>query len=545
MISLENDKFTLLEGESLGEIREINLYEDQDKISTLRKASSNSVGNNEFIEYLIKYFGLRPKYSQDLLLNSTTADLSDYSTEDLEIIEEFAVPVTSSTEADVTTKYFGTITVDEKQVTPFIVPSGIDTIKVVDGDDIEKLTIDLSDFTDFDKFVVIVTDQTIPTQVLTLNLPAASWKKSKEPERLLKDRYIRNDEKMNLRSSLRRSGNLVFDILSGNILGTTVLDSTPILDTKKSQAEWNPYDSYKLGESVLWKGTSWVSLVSNNKGGENPKISPLWDEDPIKILNKRIRIEYNISEVKSIYPDKYVILNTEEKDVNFDVKLNEGYTLSSEGITPAIEGNLEISGNEYFFRIHLTSDMTESIKIEANKSYSGIINKTKENNSITVLETPIVVSSETLPDSFTFDLSSYPIPVNKLIREDGVEIIGEDGIFIDNNLNFEGEERVYHYTANLETETCAIHVVVGDRLFEINPVYRLVRKGESVTIEFYPLDESILLDDIRVDIYDDLGNLIYSYTGDSSDIQNTESGIYSFTLRNINKSYNIEIYYVD
>ena len=114
-------------GGDLGEILEIKQYENIPESPTdalgaptikLRKASNKVTGNNEFVEYLCKYFGLRKKYSQELLLNYISADLSEYSTDDLKIFEQFAVPV-SGNEVTTNSGYFGSITVNERLIIPF------------------------------------------------------------------------------------------------------------------------------------------------------------------------------------------------------------------------------------------------------------------------------------------------------------------------------------------------------------------------------------------------------------------------------------------
>ena len=131
-----NNTYLTLDSNGLGEIREVRLYSGNNTLfGTLRKASDSITGNNEFFEYICRYFGLRQEYSQDLLLNSIISDLSGYTIEDLEVFEKYAVPVSSSEETSLYTKYFGTVNINERSITPLLVPSGVKTLKIVDTSD--------------------------------------------------------------------------------------------------------------------------------------------------------------------------------------------------------------------------------------------------------------------------------------------------------------------------------------------------------------------------------------------------------------------------
>ena len=550
-----NNTYLTLDSNGLGEIREVRLYSGNNTLfGTLRKASDSITGNNEFFEYICRYFGLRQEYSQDLLLNSIISDLSGYTIEDLEVFEKYAVPVSSSEETSLYTKYFGTVNINERSITPLLVPSGVKTLKIVDTSGEERLEIKLTDYVNFDKVVLIVVDQTSPNSLLVVNLPAKSWSTSKEPERWLKYKYARNDEKQKTIEAIKTNGALVFDVLSGNILGTVLLENTPLLNKRLEKKVWNPNDFYKLGELERWKNNEWFSLAPDNRSKNNPMLSPLWDENPKNILNKRVRIICDPLEVENISPNKFIIVNS-EKDVRFSVKVVDGYILTREGITPEIVGSFEkeVGNSRYFFTVHVTTD-TEAIIIKATKSYIGKIDKVNETTlsgeTTTSLEDPIV--AENLYDGsdnftgFKFDLSSYPDRDKIVGLKRGDVSIQESTpgsyIYIDNSSSFD-LGTVYKYTLLLNNNYYKVHVTVGDKLFEIDEVYQIVSENGSATIRFYKIDglnkswPSISINEQVINTEQEGVN----YTGFRIEGLDNSNQIFTINITNITEDLNIQI----
>jgi len=74
--------------------------------------------------------------------------------------------------------------------------------------------------------------------------------------------------------------NVVYDNLTGTILGNEKVESTPLLNFIKSvntNKNWNPRNTYRLGEEVKWGESTYISLKDWNLG-EQPGLSMYWQD---------------------------------------------------------------------------------------------------------------------------------------------------------------------------------------------------------------------------------------------------------------------------
>ena len=166
------------------------------------------------------------------------------------------------------------------------------------------------------KVLAIEFSPTGVNKISTLNLSAGAWKLEEEPERH-KQKYfvgtaeIRSNKNIDI---VEDDGNLLIDKLSGTLIGTTKLNSTPVKNYIHSQRvnsddiagylPYNPHVVYKKHDKVKYNNRVFVSNINNNIDN-NPSYSNSWSLDGIyKTRFEEEPLDYRTVEILTVGPGK-------------------------------------------------------------------------------------------------------------------------------------------------------------------------------------------------------------------------------------------------
>ena len=174
-----------------------------------------------------------------------------------------------------------------------------------------------------------------------INLSYRSWIISKDPNRNMKDYYLRNDRWFSERDSLdifsnsTLSSNIILDSRNGNLVGNVVeeLEKCPILKRKLKSSiskDYNPFREYSIGDTVVYKNENWISLENHNINS-NPFLSLSWvKENSIKdVFTNRVNIFTNPSKFGKVIPGNTITIESIDETRTFDIEEEIGYRIRS------------------------------------------------------------------------------------------------------------------------------------------------------------------------------------------------------------------------
>lgn len=139
---------------------------------------------------------------------------------------------------------------------------------------------------DFNKHVFLTLDQNAMSSKDGIDVSYQAWLKLDDP---LEKKKLTDLERCELESTIpsqtrERIPGVIFDELSGSVLGKSEVTSHPILSRKLSlidETKFSQWKRYSSGDSA-WFGTTqegdkiWYESVSDNNYGNFPKLSPKW-----------------------------------------------------------------------------------------------------------------------------------------------------------------------------------------------------------------------------------------------------------------------------
>lgn len=210
---------------------------------------------------------------------------------------------------------------------------------------------------DADKLVILSLSQGDGS--MEVNLSYKTWINSHDPNRNMKKYFLRNDYFWSSNKSLNVfdnsiGNNIIIDHRSGTLVGTKLVENSPILKMKRSRLnemsveEYSPYKSYSTDERVTWMNNIWVSLRDHNLNN-SPLISSAWIlEDKIEsILTTQAFVDVFPENSAKINPSGNVTVNENATKV-FEYIPSLGFEIDKTNPIRGVKaGDFELSNDPY------------------------------------------------------------------------------------------------------------------------------------------------------------------------------------------------------